>query len=60
VAGGVGPAGEAVLWELGAITVAVSEAPMTLEAAMAAGVGPVERCGRRLARLTTLGNVAGA
>lgn len=54
VAGGVEPEGEAVLWDLGAITVAVSEAPMTLEAAMAAGVGPVERCGRRLARLFNL------
>ena len=56
VAGGVEAAGEAVLWELGAITVGVSEAPMSLEAAMAAGTAPVERCGRRLARLVTLGS----
>jgi len=55
VAGGVESAGEAVLWELGAITVGVSEAPMSLEAAMAAGTAPVERCGRRLARLVSLG-----
>ena len=55
VAGGVEPAGEAVLWELGTITVGVSEAPMSLEAAMALGAAPVERCGRRLARLVTLG-----
>ena len=56
VAGGVEPAGEAVLWELGAITVAVSEGPISLEAAMAAGTAPVERCGRRLARLVSLGS----
>jgi hypothetical protein len=55
VAGGVEPAGEAVLWELGAITVGVSEAPISLEAAMAAGAAPIERCGRRLARLVSLG-----
>lgn len=60
VAGGVEPEGEAVLWELGAITVAVSEAPMTLEAAMAAGTGPVERCGRRLARLVSIGRPTGS
>jgi glycerate 2-kinase len=51
VGGGVDPAGEAILWELGAITVAIVEAPISLEAAMAAGTAPVERCGRRLARL---------
>jgi glycerate kinase len=51
IAGGVEPAGEAILWELGAITVSVSEAPMSLEAAMAAGAALVERCGLRLARL---------
>ena len=55
VAGGVESAGEGVLWELGAITVGVSEAPMSLEAAMAAGSAPVQRCGRRLARLVSLG-----
>jgi glycerate kinase len=55
VGGGVEPAGEAVLAELGAVTVGVSESPMTLEAAMAAGVAPVERCGRRIARLVSLG-----
>jgi glycerate kinase len=56
VAGGVEPAGEAVLWELGAITLSVSETPTSLEAAMAAGVAPVERCGRRLARLVSPGD----
>ena len=59
VAGGVEPAGEAVLWELGAITFAVNEAPMSLEVAMAAGVAPVERCGRRLARLISAGSTIG-
>ncbi|MEO8273133.1 MAG: glycerate kinase [Chloroflexota bacterium] len=51
VGGGVEPEGEAVLWGLGAITVGISEAPTSLEAAMAAGVAPVERCGQRLARM---------
>jgi glycerate kinase len=51
VGGGIDPAGEAILWDLGAITVGVAEAPISLEAAMAAGTGPLERCGRRLARL---------
>ena len=60
VAGGVEPAGEAVLWELGAITVGVNEAPISLEAAMAAGAAPVERCGRRLARLLSAGSTLGA
>jgi glycerate kinase len=51
VGGGIDPAGEATLWALGAIAVGVSEAPISLEAAMAAGTAPIERCGRRLARL---------
>lgn len=51
VGGGVTPDGEAALWELGAVAVGVSEEPIALEAAMAAGTAPVERCGRRLARL---------
>lgn len=59
VGGGVEPAGEAVLWELGAITVGVNEAPISLEAAMAAGTAPVERCGRRLARLLSAGSTIG-
>lgn len=55
IGGGIEPAGEAVLAELGAITVGVSEAPTTLEAAMAAGAEPVRRSGRRIARLIELG-----
>ena len=57
VGGGVDPEGEAVLAALGAITVGVSEAPTSLEAAMAAGPDPVRRCGRRIARLVSLGGL---
>jgi glycerate 2-kinase len=57
VGGGVEPEGEAVLWGLGAIAIGVSEAPTTLEAAMAAGSAPLERCGRRIARLVSLGTI---
>jgi len=59
IGGGIDSAGEAVLWELGAITVGVAEAPMSLEAAMAAGTAPVERCGRRLGRLVSAGRTLG-
>jgi glycerate kinase len=59
VVGGVDPEGEAVLAELGAITFGVSEAPISLEAAMAAGTAPVRRCGRRIARLVSLGALLG-
>jgi glycerate kinase len=55
VGGGVDADGEAILWGLGAITIGISEAPATLEAAMAAGAAPVERCGQRIARLVTAG-----
>ena len=55
IGGGVEPEGEAVLAELGAITVSISEKPVSLEAAMAAGTAPVERCGERLARLLSAG-----
>lgn len=57
VGGGFDPAGEAVLAELGATTAGVTEAPISLEAAMAAGAAPVERCGRRLARLVSIGEL---
>ena len=59
VGGGVDPDGEAVLAALGAITFGVSEAPITLEAAMAAGAAPVRQCGRRIARLVSLGTLLG-
>jgi len=55
VGGGVEPEGEAALWEVGAIAVGVSEKPQSLEDAIAAGVEPLERCGRRLARLLSAG-----
>jgi len=36
------------------VAVPVSEGPGTVEAAMAAGVAPVVRCGERMARLVGL------
>ena len=36
---------------VGAVAVPVTEAPQSVEEAMAAGPGPLERCGERLARL---------
>jgi glycerate kinase len=59
VGGGVDPEGERLLWDLGTITVGVSEAPQSLEAAMAAGAAPVERCGARIARLISVGRTLG-
>ena len=59
VGGGVEPEGEAALWDVGAIAVGVSESPISLEAAMAAGTAPIERCGRRLARLISAGRTLG-
>jgi glycerate 2-kinase len=55
VGGGVTPGGIEALATVGAIAVPVTEAPQTVEAAMAAGAAPVERCGERLARLVSLG-----
>ena len=43
------------LTPLGAIVVPVVEAPMPVEAAIAAGVGPIERTGQRIAELLSLG-----
>ena len=59
VGGGVDAMGEAVLAELGVIAIGVSEAPSSLEAAMAAGIEPVRRCGRRVARFVSLGLLLG-
>jgi glycerate kinase len=59
VGGGVDALGEAVLAELGVVAVGVSEAPTSLEAAMAAGPEPVRRCGRRIARFVSLGVALG-
>jgi len=55
VGGGVDVDGVEALAAIGAITVPVTEHPMTIEAAMAAGTAPVERCGERLARLVDVG-----
>jgi glycerate 2-kinase len=55
IGGGVEPEGEAALWEVGAIAIGVTENPMSLEDAIAAGTAPLERCGRRLARLLSAG-----
>ncbi len=51
VGGGVEPEGAEALAAIGAIAVPVTEKPQTVEAAMAAGTAPLERCGERLARL---------
>jgi glycerate kinase len=57
VGGGVTPDGIAALAAVGAIAVSVTEAPTTVEAAMAAGRAPIARCGERIARLVTLGGM---
>jgi glycerate kinase len=54
VGGGVEVEGIEALAAVGAIAVPVAERPRSVEAAMAAGVAPIERCGERLARLSTL------
>jgi glycerate 2-kinase len=54
VGGGVTREGIEALAGL-AIVVPVTEQPISLEAAMAAGTAPIERCGERLARLVSLG-----
>ncbi len=55
VGGGVTPDGEAALAELGVAAIAVVDHPQSVEEAMAAGAGPVERAGQRLARLLAVG-----
>ena len=52
--GGVTPEGAAVLAAAGAVAVPVVETPITVEAAMAAGPGPLERAAERTARLLGL------
>ncbi len=54
VGGGVEPEGIEALAAIGAVAVAVTERPQSVDAAMGAGVAPVERCGERLARLASL------
>ena len=54
VGGGVELEGIEALASVGAIAVPVSERPQSVEAAMAAGTAPVERCGERIARLASI------
>jgi glycerate kinase len=54
VGGGVEPEGIEALAAVGAVAVPVAERPQSVEAAMAAGVAPLERAGDRLARLVAL------
>ena len=55
VGGGVEPEGIVALAAEGVLVVPVAELPQSVEAAMAAGTPPLERCGERLARLISLG-----
>jgi glycerate kinase len=54
VGGGVEPEGIEALAAVGAVAVPVSERPQSVEAAVAGGIAPVERCGERLARLISI------
>jgi glycerate kinase len=54
VGGGVEPEGIEALAAVGAVAVPVAEGPMSIEAAMAGGTSPVERCAERIARLVDL------
>jgi glycerate 2-kinase len=55
VGGGVEPAGVDALAAVGATAVPVSDPPLPVAEAMAAGSAPVERCGERLARAWSAG-----
>ena len=57
VGGGVTPEGIEALAAHDAISVPVTEAPTTVEAAMAAGATPVVRCAERVARLVSVGGM---
>jgi glycerate kinase len=54
VGGAVEQEGVDALASVGAIAVPVSERPQSVEAAMAAGTGPLERCGERIARIASM------
>jgi glycerate 2-kinase len=58
VGGGVTPKGVTALAAVGAIAVPVSERPQSVEAAMAAGAAPLERCGERIAQLVGVARTA--
>ncbi len=55
VGGGATVEGISDLGRLGVVVVPVVEAPQSVEAAMAAGAAPIERCGERIARLVSIG-----
>jgi hypothetical protein len=59
VGGGVESEGIEALAAVGAVAVPVVERPITIEAAMASGTAPVERCGERIARLVGLFDATG-
>jgi glycerate kinase len=59
VGGGVDVEGIAALADVGALAVPVVERPQSVEEAMAAGTGPLERAGERVARLVGLGPALG-
>ncbi len=60
VGGGVTPRGIEALAEVDAVAIPVVESPQSVDEAMAAGAGPVERCAERLARLVSMGGVLAA
>jgi glycerate kinase len=60
VGGGVEIEGIDALAAVGSVAVPVAERPQSVEAAMAAGVAPLERCGERLARLVGIGVAVGS
>ncbi len=55
IGGGVTPEGIEALAPLGVVVVSATEAPQSVEEAMAAGWEPVARAGERIARLVSLG-----
>jgi hypothetical protein len=59
VGGGVEPDGIAALAAVGAIAVPVTERPIAVAEAMAAGTAPLVRCGARIAHLLSLGEAIG-
>lgn len=54
IGGAVTPEGADALAQVGTVSVPTIEGPTTVEAAMAAGPGPVERAAERVARIWTL------
>jgi glycerate 2-kinase len=54
VGGGVEVEGIRALAEVGAVAIPVTERPISIEEAMAAGIDPLVRCGERLARLVSI------